>query len=700
MSIITKTFAASSLKFVRNPGSSSWESTCYQGQYKGSDKRIGAMLYKTIRDIDWSSYSIIKIEMTNTYKGSGSSTMTDGKILGLYRGNKTSITGTGTDMKGEAIGNVNTNGKAFSSTHTITFDNSNNNEAFSNLIDWLQHTKGNMLVTYMDEERGSSNYSRNYLSITSSSLKITYEEGISTFRADKNIFTIGESVSFEITGPNANTQAHCFEFELKNKVFGYNILPAGITRFEHTIPNEWVQYVDWEKSSVNVICKTYKSIGTGAYEEIGKSQISFTVTKPTTPPIIDASFYDIDENNVYQYYTPVKLKLSTYSPVNAYITRIVVSNSNAYRDVSTYTKQTSIQNKTYDIGAHTRSGNIIYTITVTDSNGNESTKTLELSVLYAAKPEISNFKIIRTAEEKQSDGSYKYVEAFDGEYLMFSFNLKYSSVIKSKPSFKIRYYIYIDTSGHGGLSEIGGDVSPRTQFVENNNYYYYSYTDTNNPSFWNNYFKGEIGKTFGKNYSGTFTAIFNINNIQISSTIEIQTAVPALHISGKGYGVGVGCYVKGTASNPEFRSAFPFYPDAGIKYVDGGGIYNNSGYRIDKPLSYIIRNKDFYNESGVTNLDFIRIGDIVFMHGYVRLQKNLTASERFRSIDILAREDINDDFKWIKPKFYTYSTFSLLSINGNILYNIYVDTSGRIYIEFGDIPESYWYYFDMMWIGN
>lgn len=152
-----------SVSYLSASNWSAWDA-CFQGTYGSSGSpRLGAMLFSTLRSsTTWSSKNITQITFTLTFAKAGHGTRE--KTLYLYQGTQTSLTGTGTAMKGTAIGSIPTNGKAYGTTNTITFNSSTNSSAFTNLVSWLKNTSSTTLCLYTSEAYDSGyGYSPNYL---------------------------------------------------------------------------------------------------------------------------------------------------------------------------------------------------------------------------------------------------------------------------------------------------------------------------------------------------------------------------------------------------------------------------------------------------------------------------------------------------------------------------------------------------------
>ena len=181
---------------------SAW-SKATQGSYDKGDIRLGCFLFETLRkDMDWSKAKISRITLTVTFDGAGNNAE---KTLYLHRGTQTSLTGTGTNMKGEAIGNVKTNGKAYNATRTITFDTTTNAGAFAKLAAWLNEDTSLTLVIYNNESSSSGAASTNYLQISAASMVVEYSTSPvyvynngAWINAEVNVFSGGQWLAGEV----------------------------------------------------------------------------------------------------------------------------------------------------------------------------------------------------------------------------------------------------------------------------------------------------------------------------------------------------------------------------------------------------------------------------------------------------------------------------------------------------------------------
>ena len=194
-----------SCKSVSRIGASNWTTwdAAYQGSYNKGDSRLGCMLFSKLRnEVKWQRAKISKITLTITFGGAGGNAE---KTLYLHRGTQTSFTGTGTAMKGDAIGNVKTNGKAYNTTNTITFDANTNATAFANLAAWLNEGDSLTLVVYHEETSAASAGSTNYLQINAASIVVEYStspvhvyDNDAWINTEVNVFSGGQWLAGEV----------------------------------------------------------------------------------------------------------------------------------------------------------------------------------------------------------------------------------------------------------------------------------------------------------------------------------------------------------------------------------------------------------------------------------------------------------------------------------------------------------------------
>lgn len=168
MGITTFTASLSSTSTTSQSDWTAW-SACCQGSPDGGLPRVGAMLFPDLhKSANWARETIHRISLTLTFDASG--TLRE-KTLYMFRGTQKTFTGTGSAMIGEVIGEVLTNGPAYETTQTITFDAETNADAFTNLVAWLSESEAPMLVFYNDKQTSSIHY----LQITAATMKIEYD---------------------------------------------------------------------------------------------------------------------------------------------------------------------------------------------------------------------------------------------------------------------------------------------------------------------------------------------------------------------------------------------------------------------------------------------------------------------------------------------------------------------------------------------
>ena len=169
-SVAKFTAKCSSVSDISRSNWGSW-SVCTQGSHGDDPVRLGALFFSELRgEIDWSKKKISRILLALTFNSAGGNRQ---KTLYFYEGTKTTLTGTGSAMKGDYIGAYKTARDAYDSTFAPVFSSTSNKAIFDKLVSWLQTSESPILVLYKDE-RDADSYSQNYLQITAATLTVEY----------------------------------------------------------------------------------------------------------------------------------------------------------------------------------------------------------------------------------------------------------------------------------------------------------------------------------------------------------------------------------------------------------------------------------------------------------------------------------------------------------------------------------------------
>lgn len=234
MSILTMT--ATKLAYANPATGSKWiEGAAMQGTYGSSGApRAGAMLFSTLRPVDWSAQSISRIRLALSFGGAGYNRE---KTIGLYGGARSALSGTGTSMLGAAIGSVPTGASAYNGDAKIVFSPSVNAAAFENFVDFLRSGTQNALAVYVSETTNQS-YSANYLQITAASVEVTYEPAGSAGALDRTSVAVGETISLTIV-PSAEDAVHKVRWTLDD-LSQTQQLAAGEVLASLTVPSNWL----------------------------------------------------------------------------------------------------------------------------------------------------------------------------------------------------------------------------------------------------------------------------------------------------------------------------------------------------------------------------------------------------------------------------------------------------------------------------
>lgn len=234
MSILTMT--ATKLAYANPATGSKWiEGAAMQGTYGSSGApRAGAMLFSTLRPVDWSAQSISRIRLALSFSGAGYNRE---KTIGLYGGARSALSGTGTSMLGAAIGSVPTGASAYNGDAKIVFSPSVNAAAFENFVDFLRSGTQNALAVYVSETTNQS-HSTNYLQITAASVEVTYEPAGSAGALDRTSVAVGETISLTIV-PSAEDAVHKVRWTL-GELSQTQQLAAGEVLASLTVPSNWL----------------------------------------------------------------------------------------------------------------------------------------------------------------------------------------------------------------------------------------------------------------------------------------------------------------------------------------------------------------------------------------------------------------------------------------------------------------------------
>lgn len=547
------TFSATATKvgYVTNVNSNSWNTKgAFQGQYKGwSGSRVGAIIFDSLRDITWSEQTINRIKLAFTYAAAGANSS---KILKIYKGTKNTLTGTGSAMLGDLLGTVSSNGNAYNTTKTITFDADTNSTLFDNLKSYLINGSTKSIALYNAEPAPSSGYSTNYLEVTGATIYVDYEAAGSTGVVSPVPVKVGSTVRCDITRMNATgTVTHNVQWVLGDYRSNVDTVEYGRLYSTFLIPNSGGRGSDWDYAIIDnpsgdYLNRTGQCILTTLVNGVVKATriIDFVVTlSDNAYPTFTAS---ISGSPYYQNIANRGATLSFGSvsaKKGATVKEYRITGSENYTHTYSPSSSSSTSHST-TISSFSDAGSHEYYFTVVDSRGATTTHTVTITVNATTKPTISTFSVKRCTYDSNSstwkdspDGTAvrftvkASVELASGEndidqaYISFYYNGAMSPTISNLPS---------GTTGSGKRTINFSESSP--SLVPYNSYP----ISPNNVQEFTLYIVDSLGNTS-------------------SVTASVGKSEVPIHIAGTGYGVGLGMYSNGTSSSKKVQIGWPLY---------------------------------------------------------------------------------------------------------------------------------------------
>lgn len=617
--------SATQLAYVMRTASSSWDfSGAVQGVYGGGYPRVGAMLFPTIGNVDWSRQIINSIQLRLTFMSAGSNT---GKTIGLYRGTKNSISGTGQSMIGSEIGSFSSNGNAYNATRTIVFSNSSNATVFTNLVSWLTSSPISTLVIYRDEPDGGD-WSANYLKISSASITVDYDPAGSTGTLSASTVEAGESISLDITPPDGvdvSDLSHtitwaCGEASATHTVTGANLSDTIL------IPISWASQFP-NAMSARATCELATFVN-NVYR--ASTTLAFTIVAPQSlAPSIQASATVLDTTGgAYQYLSRILLQITDASAQNgATIVSYKISG----------TEGVSSNDSSYTTPKVQQSGEHTYTFTVKDSRGLTATATQTVNVIAVHKPVITSFSVERYAEVVGD--TVTYVSALYGDKVWVNAQVAFDDAGGNNTG---EAWIRYNEVGVGSQSQVSVPVTNNTVNVSND--------------------RSILTNTISAQFAFEFELYVEDDTGSSGAFARVTKGFCPLYIDRTGYGVGVGAIVDNVSeANSLFRCGFPAefneqvvidgtLNTKGEVTASGGirGVTNYSPQEIDTGGSWIDGRPIYrctFNTTFTESNTFVTLGSmpddfgqVVRMYGvlYVRGQTMLIPNAFYNSLDHMA----------------------------------------------------------------
>ena len=588
------TIKASRLAFVKSAGSSSWDASCAsQGAYGTGSPRVGAILFPDLRDVDWAQQDIHKITLKLTFAASGGGRT---KTIGLYRGTKTAIDGTGSAMRGTAIGQYVTADTAYNKTIVNEFSAAKDAGTFDGLCGWLQNDSATTLVLYMDEQSGGSDYSRNYCKVTAAELNIDYDLAGSGGKLDKDSVDAGETVTLTISPMSAEgAVTHAVQWRMGGMQSDMVQLGAAVTT-SYTIPMDWLHTIpDAANGDAECILTTY----VGGAVRSARS-VTFTVTVPATvvPTLTAAITPDKTTGGYYQHLGGAKITAAAQGLYGADIAHINIAGSEG----AAANGGTLVTPAFADSGAHS------YTVTATDTRGRKTTKTLTISVNKYTPPAISVFSAQRYISRIDDDGNTVYTASPAGEKVWFDINAAVDPAGGNN-----------EASIHMLYGPVGASqqlVSPPWPAGS------YAFAATNARDI--------MTATVGAGSSWEFQLVVVDKHTNVTATVRVGMSRAPAHYAGSGYGAAFGGFSGGTALAPELRSYWP--------------IYGPDGYRVDATAAYHEYDADEIGDAWNIKDPLIvsRIGGLVQLEGTLEAVAKIDAGST--SVPIVTLPE------WARPR--------------------------------------------------
>ena len=570
---------ATQFGYVKKTSYTSWNASgAYQGMYKGSYPRVGVMLFGDLHSVDWSSQIISKITAKLTFAQAG----TDGeKTISLYRGAKSSISGTGESMIGAKIGDFKTGGDAYKSMLTIEFSAGKNASVFSGLVAWLQSMTTNTLTIYRNETAGSS-WSTNYLQITAAELTIDYEPAGSGGTLNKDSIDAGETVTLTIEPFDAEgAVTHGVEWTFGSHTSGLTDIADALTA-SFTYPLGWLDAIP-NAVSGTAYCRLTTYVD-GVEKAVRPIPITLTVPEDIVPDF-DVLVEPVGtEGGYWQHLSSAQISiLDARAFYGATIKSYRITGAEGFTS-SLPVAQTPV------FALH---GDHAYTVTVTDSRGRSAQMHPTPYVYALAEPQINAFSVQRYAAKIDDSGDTIYTENLSGGHVWF--NIDASIDLAGYNNTPTAYIMY---------GPAGGELRNRADIAWASDQASLVTTDD----------RTILTADIPLNSAFEFRLYVEDEVSRVSWPGRVEKSSSIMHFAGTGYGVSIGGFSGGTIADkrfdvaPEWTSHFP------------GGLYGYGDCRMDRAekSELLTFESGFaaYNERLTPRIS--RVGAQVYLQGFVR----------------------------------------------------------------------------------
>lgn len=563
-----------------------------QGVYgRNADQRLGAILFKGLHDIDWSSQAISKISLTMKFPNTGYSRK---KTIGLCKGTKSEISGLGIEMLGEKIGEFRTSSRAYNSIVINIFDEQTDKPTFDGLISWLKDGTSPILVTYIDEHNTDSSYSDNYATIQSMTMEIEYEAAGSNCTLSSDSVLAGESIACRIM-PIASdgVVTHAVQWMLGNAKSDLLYLDESLTA-SFIVPLDWIAQIPDDNIGIaNCRLTTYIN-----GEENASRLIPFSVIVPESiVPSFEYAITPYDtQNGFYQKLSGANIafiNVSTQYGASVKSYNIVGSENVLSNSDSCVTPKFS------DAGMHS------YMLTVTDSRNRSTSVIADINVIEVIEPVIHSFRVKRYGSYVDDYGQTVYRDDMGGGFVWVSIDAEID--LADENNTPAAYITYESSDGSVvGRVDVPWDVSSERMVIENN--------------------RSIIDFQMPLNDSFLFTLYVRDLLVTISASTQIEKSFAPMHIPVSGYGVAFGGYSYASSEKPEVRSYWP--------------VYGSDGFRLDGYIEEKITDfsPEFESYSDLRHPHVMRTGRMVTLTGACKPTTSIPGSSTWHTMFTLPEQ--------------------------------------------------------------
>jgi len=446
----TLTVNSSKVAFAASPSISSWSSDyAMQGAW-GSDKRVGLIVFGSLRNnVDWSAQAISQVKLKLTFGNAGASR--SGKVLYLHTATRNSAGGKGSAAVGDSLGTVTLSSAGRLTDETITLSETSNAAVFAAMAAWITGGSTSALVIHAPETASSGNYSTNYLNVTKAVLTIDYELAGSALTVTPTAITPGTTAAVTVDPIEAEgTLTHTLRYVVDGTSTNITTLAAGVTSYSWAVPDALFTAMRTAKVTAREITLALDTYEDGDLR--GTREVAVTLTVPQT----------------------ARPTITVFTP-RRYGSYIDDQSQTQYRD---------------------------------DVTGVNVWMDIAVSVTAAAAPNCNKASIALYGWPGDDESQRALIKTFSSDATITSYTLTHSA--------------------------------------------------------------GMISQTVPLGDSWTYELIIDNGYFTVSTQARVDKSTAPLHIAGSGYGVGIGKYSTGTASDPRFEVAWPARFEGGILNVQAG----------------------------------------------------------------------------------------------------------------------------------